>query len=62
MKYSSDDVSPDRQRFLVNTLPEEAEPAPVTAGFPYGHDQWISTAATSWATMALVPAPASPRG
>jgi hypothetical protein len=26
------------------------------AGFPYGYDQWISTAATSWATMALVPA------
>ncbi len=22
-------------------------------GFPYGHDQWISSAATSWATMAL---------
>jgi ankyrin repeat protein len=23
------------------------------AGFPYGHDQWISAAGTSWATMAL---------
>jgi ankyrin repeat protein len=23
------------------------------SGFPYGHDQWISAAATSWATMAL---------
>ncbi len=30
------------------------------AGFPYGHDQWISTAATSWATMALVPAAREP--
>jgi ankyrin repeat protein len=24
------------------------------AGFPHGHDQWISAAATSWATMALI--------
>jgi squalene cyclase len=24
--------------------------------FPHGHDQWISAAATGWATMALVPA------
>ena len=24
------------------------------SGFPYGHDQWISAAGTSWATMALV--------
>jgi hypothetical protein len=24
------------------------------SGFPYGHDQWISAAATNWATMALV--------
>jgi hypothetical protein len=24
--------------------------------FPYGRDQWISVAATNWATMALVPA------
>jgi N-acyl-D-amino-acid deacylase len=23
------------------------------SGFPYGHDQWISQTATSWATMAL---------
>ena len=26
------------------------------SGFPYGHDQWISAAATNWATMALIPA------
>jgi ankyrin repeat protein len=25
------------------------------SGFPHGHDQWISVAATNWATMALVP-------
>src|SRR4029079_3401714 len=24
------------------------------SGFPHGQDQWISAAATSWATMALV--------
>lgn len=26
------------------------------SGFPHGHDQWISAAATNWACMALVPA------
>ena len=26
------------------------------SGFPYGHDQWISAAATNWAAMALAPA------
>jgi hypothetical protein len=25
------------------------------SGFPHGHDQWISAAATNWATMALIP-------
>jgi len=24
------------------------------SGFPYGEDQWISAAASSWATMALI--------
>ena len=23
------------------------------SGFPYGHDQWISSSGTAWATMAL---------
>ena len=23
------------------------------SGFPYGHDQWISQAATAWATIGL---------
>ena len=23
------------------------------SGFPYGHDQWISSAATAWAVMGL---------
>jgi hypothetical protein len=26
------------------------------SGFPHGHDQWISAAATNWATRALLPA------
>ena len=26
------------------------------SGFPHGHDQWISAAATNWAAMALVAA------
>ena len=26
------------------------------SGFPFGHDQWISAAATAWASMALAPA------
>lgn len=26
------------------------------SGFPHGHDQWISAAATAWAAMALAPA------
>jgi len=26
------------------------------SGFPHGHDQWISAAATNWAAMALAPA------
>lgn len=26
------------------------------SGFPHGHDQWISAAATNWAAMALIPA------
>jgi hypothetical protein len=30
------------------------------AGFPYGHDQWISAAGTSWATMALTLAARAP--
>jgi N-acyl-D-amino-acid deacylase len=25
------------------------------SGFPYGHDQWISMAATAWSAMALMP-------
>ncbi|HMJ61716.1 MAG TPA: prenyltransferase/squalene oxidase repeat-containing protein, partial [Bryobacteraceae bacterium] len=26
------------------------------SGFPFDHDQWISTTATAWAAMALAPA------
>ena len=31
------------------------------SGFPHGHDQWISMAATSWAAMALMPAAEQPQ-
>ena len=31
------------------------------SGFPYGHDQWISSAGTSWAIMALSLAMETPR-
>jgi hypothetical protein len=31
------------------------------SGFPHGHDQWISMAATAWAAMALMPASESER-
>jgi squalene cyclase len=30
------------------------------SGFPYGHNQWISAAASSWATMALILAVEAP--
>ena len=30
------------------------------SAFPFGHDQWISAAATAWATMALAPTISSP--
>ena len=26
------------------------------SGFPHGHDQWLSMAATAWSAMALMPA------
>jgi squalene cyclase len=31
------------------------------AGFPYGYDQWISTAGTGWAAMALMLAEPAPK-
>jgi ankyrin repeat protein len=52
--------------FLVNTQHQDgswyvkSRSIPVQpqfdSGFPYGHDQWISAAATNWAAMALAPA------
>jgi hypothetical protein len=29
------------------------------SGFPHDHDQWISSAGTSWAVRALIPAAAN---
>jgi hypothetical protein len=53
-------------QFLMNTQLEDGSwyvrsrtPIPFQpyfeSGFPFGHDQFISAAATNWATMALVP-------
>jgi hypothetical protein len=52
-------------RFLMNTQMEDgswfvrSRTIPFQpyfdAGFPYGPDQFVSAAATNWATMALVP-------
>jgi hypothetical protein len=52
-------------RFLINSQLEDgswhvgSRAAPLQpyfeSGFPHGHDQWISAAATSWATLALIP-------
>ena len=55
-------------RFLLNTQMEDGswyvksrshpfQPY-FESGFPHGHDQWISAAATNWAVMALAPAAA----
>ena len=55
-------------RFLLNTQLEDGswyvksrshpfQPY-FESGFPHGHDQWISAAATNWAVMALAPAAA----
>lgn len=53
-------------RFLLNSQLEDgswhvrSRAAPIQpyfeSGFPHGHDQWISAAATCWATLALIPA------
>ncbi|HEY2933306.1 MAG TPA: hypothetical protein VGK99_16315 [Acidobacteriota bacterium] len=53
-------------RFLLNTQLEDgswyvrSRSMPFQpffeSGFPHGHDQWISAAASNWATMALAPA------
>src|SRR5215469_10655826 len=52
-------------RFLLNTQLEDgswyvksrSHPCQpyFESGFPHGHDQWISAAATNWAVMALAP-------
>jgi ankyrin repeat protein len=57
-------------RFLLNTQLEDgswhvkSRAIPIQpffeSDFPHGHDQWISAAATSWATMALTSAAEKP--
>ena len=66
----SDAVYQKGVRFLLSTQAEDGSwyvrsRAPkfqpyFQSGFPYDHDQWISSAATSWAVRALAPA-AEPR-
>jgi ankyrin repeat protein len=61
----SDEVYKHGARFLMNTQMEDgswyvrSRAIPLQpyfdAGFPYGLDQYISAAATNWATMALIP-------
>jgi squalene cyclase len=62
----SDDVYQRGVRFLLDTQFEDGSwyvrnRAPkfqpyFQSGFPYDHDQWISSTATAWATVALAPA------
>jgi ankyrin repeat protein len=62
----SDEIYERGIRFLLNTQLEDgswyvkSRAVPFQpyfeSGFPHGHDQWISAAATNWAVMALVPA------
>ncbi len=60
---ASDPVSKRAAQFLINTQFEDgtwfvkSRAMPLQpyfeTGFPYGHDQWISAAATNWAATAL---------
>jgi hypothetical protein len=62
----SDPVYQQGVQYLLNTQEEDGSwhvrsRAPkfqpyFQSGFPYEHDQWISSAATGWAVMALAPA------
>ncbi len=47
---------PDGSWHVVSRIPRAANVSPpyFESGFPYGHDQFISTSATAWATVALV--------
>ena len=45
--------TPARVDFRTDVRPVQAY---FESGFPHGKDQFISAAATNWATMALIPA------
>jgi ankyrin repeat protein/mono/diheme cytochrome c family protein len=51
VKYLLGTQAPDGS-WLVRSRSIEIQPY-FESGFPYGHDQWISAAGTSWAAMAL---------
>ena len=62
---ASDDAYQNGAQFLLGTQMEDgswyvrsrslAFQPYFESGFPYGHDQFVSAAATNWAAMALVP-------
>ena len=52
VRYLLDTQAPDGS-WLVKSRSIWVQPY-FESGFPYAHDQWISAAGTSWATMALV--------
>jgi hypothetical protein len=43
-------------RFLAREVSSLGFQPYFDSGFPHGHDQWISIAATAWSAMALMPA------
>src|SRR5207249_7484940 len=57
--WSSDVCSSDLNHGAWHVHTRMISPAPVSpayfeTGFPYGHDQYLSTDATCWAAMALM--------
>ena len=54
VKFLMDTQSADGSWYVRSRVPK-FQPY-FQSGFPYDHDQWISSTATSWAVRALVPA------
>jgi ankyrin repeat protein len=54
MKFLMDTQAADGSWYVRSRAPK-FQPY-FQSGFPYDHDQWISSAATSWAVRALIPA------
>jgi len=58
VKFLLDTQRPDGSWYLASRSPRIQ--AYFEGGFPYGHDQWISSWGTAWAAMALVQALEAP--